>query len=171
MEKNRAEIESHFSAIESNTLEFTREMAINQHKARIDALDYIIENATGSKYESQISYGKEQVDIFDVIKDLIDQENFEESSMEIQKLKREFTNPEILEEIDDILLSYDLATQFTPTDVHTKYGEASCDYLDVLKVKTGKIQVEYCIVNGKLVSVNLDVDKKTFVLDISPTTE
>jgi len=171
LQKNRAEIEKYFSAFEFTSLEFTREMAINQHKLRIGALEYIIENATDSRYDSQLSYGKEQGNIFEEIKDLIGQENFEKASMEVEALKKEFTHPEILEEIDDILLSYDLATQFTPTDVHTKYGQASCGYLDVSKVKTGKIQVEYCIVNGKLVSGNLDFDKKTFVLDISPTSD
>jgi len=171
LEKNRAEIESHFSAIEYTSLEFTREMAINQHKARIDALDYIIENATGSRYDSQISYGKEQGNIFETIKDLIDQENFEKASIELEGLKKEFTNPEILSEIDNIILSHTLATQFTPTEVHTKYGAASCDNLNVLELKTEKIQVRYCIVNGKLVSGNLDFDKKAFVLDISPTSD
>jgi len=171
LEKNRSQIQSHFSAIEYTSLEFTREMAINQHKARIDALDYIIENATGSRYESQLSYGKEQENIFEVIKDLIDQENFEKASMELEVLKKEFTDVEILEEIDDIILSHTLATQFTPTEVHTKYGAASCENLVVLEEKSGKIQVRYCIVNGKLVSGNLDFDKKAFVLDISPTSD
>jgi len=64
-----------------------------------------------------------------------------------------------------------LATEFTPTEVHTKYGEATCKNLDVLVVKTGKIPVSYCIVNGKLVSGNLDFDKKAFVLGISPTSD
>jgi len=260
--KDRAEIEKHFSSIEYTSLEFTRQMAINQHKSRIDTLDYIIENATGSRYNPQMSDGKQQGNVFERLKDLVDEgnykkasmeleelrknfsnevivieinkiideyenpvskppitikmqqkdkidnlesmietmsvgkfqeptlpyeketanefemikdliqhENFEKASMEVEALKKEFTHPEILEEIDDILLSYELATQFTPTEVHTKYGDASCGYLDVSKVKTGKIQVEYCIVNGKLVSGNLDFDKKTFVLDISPTSD
>jgi len=262
LQKNRAEIEKHFSAIEFTSLEFTREMAITQHKLRIDALEYIIENATGNRYDPQMSDGKQQGDVFErlkdlvdegnykkasmeleelrknfsnevilieinkiigeyekpvskppitikiqqkdkidnleslietisvgkfqepqlpyeketanefeMIKDLIEQENFEKASMEVEALKKEYTHPEILEEIDDILLSYELATQFTPTDVHTKYGEASCGYLDVSKMKTGKMQVEYCIVNGKLVSGNVDLVKKTLVLNISPTSE